>query len=202
VSSVLGGSKPSTTTNGFGVGGETTASLKAPDDPSGTSMQTIERSDEKATVVMVPVERVTETTKVDGTVVRVVETMTPTPVTLSKTVQKSGSSLGASQVDTSKTVSAKLKSMQGVQVIGTILILCSLACFYPPIFMMVRSRILQAALGVVGIGLICLPTLLVGNETRLLYIAIGSLVILLAWYAIHRNALKQGVLDASQNISK
>lgn len=194
------GAKPVPTAGGSGpsvVGGETVVTMTAPENPATGSTQNVERVDEKSTVIMAPVERVTETTAKDGTVTRVVETLNPVPVILSKTVQKSGTSVGTTQVDTGAITAAKLGSMKSVQYVGILLILVALAAFHPLVGKVLGSRTLQAGLGVGGLALVALPNMVVGNETQLLRYGFVVVIMLLAWYFIHRHGKLQGFVDAN-----
>jgi hypothetical protein len=187
---------PATPSTGISDGGQTTTTLVAPQDPSTSSVQNVERTDEKATVMSVPVERVTETTYPNGNVVKVTESLVPTPVTLSKTTQKSESSVGASQVNMGSNVQAKLNSWRPVQFLGIALILGALACFHPIVFLAInKNRTMQIAAGASGFACLILPSLIVGNEKLLLYISLAIVAGFVVWHFIHDHGRLQGFVD-------
>ncbi len=71
---------------------------------------------------------------------------------------------------------AKVASFNKVQWAGIFLIGFSLAAFHPWVFLFVRSRKVQLAAAVAGVGFIFVPSLLYGNETLIVCFALAFLV--------------------------
>jgi hypothetical protein len=105
-------------------------------------------------------------------------------------------SVGAAQKDTAREIGAKLAAMRPVQYVGFILILAALAMFHPVVRSVTMSSTLQMVTGAVGILLIFLPMVIVGNEVILLVAGIGIPTV---WFFVHKHGKLQGLVDANKD---
>lgn len=102
--------------------------------------------------------------------------------------------IGAAQKDTAREVGAKLSSLKGVVWIGILVFLFGAVSFvYPPVKILVGGSVTTSAVITgSGLGLIILPSLLVGHEVLILGCCVGAAV--LYWFA-HRHGNLKGVVD-------
>jgi hypothetical protein len=101
--------------------------------------------------------------------------------------------LGASQKDTSRELNAKLSSLRGIVWVGLGMFLFGLASlFYPPLQAIIGSITTSAAITLGGVGLMILPTLIVGHE---LYILGAVLLAVGGWFLAHRHGHLRGQLE-------
>lgn len=99
------------------------------------------------------------------------------------------SSLGAADMSIGKMI-AKLQSVKWIQGVGIVIFLFGIASFaWPPLRMVIGSVTTSAIIAAAGLGLIVLPTILIGNE---LLILLGCGGAALAYFFIHRYGLKSG----------
>jgi hypothetical protein len=107
--------------------------------------------------------------------------------------------LGASQKDTSRELTARLSSLRGILWVGLGLFIFGLAsCFYPPLRAILGSITTSAAITLGGVGLMILPTLIVGHE---LYILGAVLLAVGGWFLAHRHGHARGQLATVQKSS-
>lgn len=96
--------------------------------------------------------------------------------------------IGAAQKDVAREMAAKLSSLKGVVWVGIAVFLFGVAsAFWPPLKVVVGSITTSAVIAAAGIALIVLPSLLVGNELLILFVAGGA--ILLYWFAHRHSAI-------------
>jgi hypothetical protein len=103
--------------------------------------------------------------------------------------------LGAAQKDTARELGAKLSSLKGIVWVGVGLFVFGLASLvWPPIKVIIGSVTTSAALMLGGLGLMVLPSLIVGNELLILG---GVLVAVGGWFLAHRHGQLRGIVAAS-----
>lgn len=68
--------------------------------------------------------------------------------------------------------------------------------FYPPLRALIASVTTSAAITLGGLALICLPTMIVGNE---LLILVAVVLAVGGWSLAHRHGRLQGFVDANNN---
>ncbi|HUR46356.1 MAG TPA: hypothetical protein VMZ27_10820, partial [Candidatus Saccharimonadales bacterium] len=109
-------------------------------------------------------------------------------------VEKAGTSIGAAQKDTAREIGAKLASLRPVVWVGVVLFLFGLATFfYPPLHALIGSVTTSAAITAGGLALIVLPSLVVGNEVKIL----GAVAVSVGgWFLAHRHGEARGALKA------
>ena len=114
-----------------------------------------------------------------------------------RTVEKAGTTIGASQKDTARELGAKLSSLKGIVWVGVAMFLFGLATFaYPPLRALIGSVTTSAAITIGGLALMVLPTLIVGNELLILGgvgVAVGG------WFLAHRHGRLQALVDTNKN---
>lgn len=104
--------------------------------------------------------------------------------------EKAGTSIGAAQKDTARELGAKLSSLKGVVWVGVLMFLFGVASLvYPPLRIAIGSVTTSVAVAAGGVMLIVLPSLVVGNEMKILG-GVGAAVG--CWFLAHRH----GVLKA------
>jgi hypothetical protein len=105
------------------------------------------------------------------------------------------SELGAAQKDTAREVGAKLASLRGIVWVGAGLFLFGLATlFYPRLKLIIGSVTTSAAM-VLGVALMVLPSLVVGNELLILG---GVAATVGGWFLAHRRGQLRGVVESSK----
>src|SRR3954470_22460195 len=106
----------------------------------------------------------------------------------------SGTVIGAAQKDTARELGAKLSSLKGVVWVGVVLFLFGLGTlFYPPLRALIGSVTTSMAISAGGLALIVLPSLVVGNELKILS---GVAVSVGGWFLAHRHGELRGRLHA------
>jgi hypothetical protein len=120
----------------------------------------------------------------------------PMPV-IEREETRAKTELGAAQKDSARELGAKLASLKGIVWLGVAMFLFGLASiFYPPLKALIGSVTTSAAICVGGLALICLPTMIVGNELLILggvALAVGG------WFLAHRHGKLRGFVDANKN---
>lgn len=105
--------------------------------------------------------------------------------------------LGAAQKDTARELGAKLSSLRGIVWVGLGLFVFGLASiFWPPLRAIIGSVTTSAAITLGGVGLMTLPTLVVGHELLILggiALAVGG------WFIAHRHGHARGQLAAASS---
>lgn len=128
--------------------------------------------------------------------VQAVVVSAPMPV-VEREETRAKTELGAAQKDTARELGAKLASLKGIVWLGVAMFLFGLtSIFYPPLKAIVGSVTTSAAITIGGLALICLPTMIVGNELLILG---GVAVAVGGWFLAHRHGRLQGFVDANQN---
>lgn len=112
-----------------------------------------------------------------------------------KTTEEVDTTIGAAQKDTAREMAAKLSSLKGIVWLGVLVFLFgALTAVYPPLKVLVGGSVTTSVvIAVAGLGLIVLPTLVVGNELLILGGCVGAA--LLYWFS-HRHGRLQGVVDS------
>src|SRR4051812_2841955 len=181
----------STGTNGLP---EFRSEMKQPENPAQAASQNYERITE--TELPLPKgSKVTETivTKDDHhqPVTKEKTIILPEPVVQkTRQIEKAGTSIGAAQKDTARELGAKLSSLKGVVWVGVVLFLFGLATlFYPPLRALIGSVTTSMAISAGGLALIVLPSLVVGNEVKILT---GVAVCVGGWFLAHRHGELKG----------
>lgn len=192
-------------------GGKATMTSK----PAGVIEQTIVQSDNPAQVsrqdqetvrtrsYTVPTGSRMEESRVTATVAGAVVTNVQAVVVsaampvVEREETRAKTELGAAQKDTARELGAKLASLKGIVWVGVVMFLFGLASiFYPPLKLLIGSVTTSAAICVGGLALMCLPTMIVGNE---LWILGGVGLAVGGWFLAHRHGRLQGFVDANQN---
>ena len=141
-------------------------------------------------VKVVPVETGPPATNLQALVISA-----PMPV-VEREETRAKTELGAAQKDTARELGAKLASLKGIVWLGVAMFLFGLASiFYPPLKALIGSVTTSAAITLGGLALICLPTMIVGNELLILggvALAVGG------WFLAHRHGRLQGFVDANK----
>lgn len=106
--------------------------------------------------------------------------------------------IGAAQKDVAREMAAKLSSLKGIVWLGVAVFLFgALTAVYPPLKVLVGGSVTTSVvIAVAGLGLIVLPTLVVGNELLILGGCVGAA--LLYWFS-HRHGRLQGIVDANKD---
>jgi ABC-type anion transport system duplicated permease subunit len=104
--------------------------------------------------------------------------------------------IGAAQKDVAREVAAKLGSLRPVMWVGILVLLFGLASFHPYLRAIVGSVTTSVVIVVAGLGMIVLPSLIVGNEILILGAGVG--VVVLYWFS-HRHGRLQGMLDLNKD---
>ena len=121
----------------------------------------------------------------------VVSTETPTKLLKSEViVDEVNTSVSGSWFDKAKT---KLAALRPVMYVGIAFMLASAAMFFPVVYAFVGSRTIQLAVGLAGLGMTILPTLIVGQENLILII--GVLAVAMYIFA-HRHGELKGTVKA------
>lgn len=140
--------------------------------------------------------RVTANAGAAVTNVQAVVVNAPMPV-VEREETRAKTELGAAQKDTARELGAKLASLKGIVWVGVGMFVFGLASiFYPPLKLLIGSVTTSAAICAGGLALICLPTMIVGNELLILGgvgVAVGG------WFLAHRHGRLQGFVDANKN---
>lgn len=104
--------------------------------------------------------------------------------------------IGAAQKDMAREMVAKLGSLRPVMWVGIFVLLFGLASFHPILRAIVGSVTTSVIIVVAGLGMIVLPSLIVGNEILILGVGVGAVV--LYWFS-HRHGKLQGFVDANKD---
>lgn len=109
-------------------------------------------------------------------------------------VRTAETTLGPAHRDTGADVAARLASFRPIQWLGALVFLAGVAAaVWPPARALVGSLTTAAAMASAGLGLVVLPSLLVGREAWILGLAgVGSG----AWFLAHRHGRLRGELAA------
>jgi hypothetical protein len=100
--------------------------------------------------------------------------------------------IGAAQKNTLAETAAKLRSLRPVMFVGIVLFIFGAASLvYPPLKLIVGSSTTSALAIIAGLGLVILPTLIVGNEILILCAGVGAVA--LYWFS-HRHGELRGAL--------
>lgn len=138
--------------------------------PSGT-IASVKQSENPKSETTQKIERREEVTAPNGEKKVVTETANTT--------------IGSAQKDTAREMAAKLGSLRGVVWVGIALFIFGAAsAFWPPLKLVVGSLTTSAACCAAGVGLIVLPSLIVGHEV--LIMAVGAGGVFIYWWA-HRH---------------
>jgi hypothetical protein len=102
------------------------------------------------------------------------------------TTEEVHTKIGAAQKDTARELTAKLGSLRGVVWVGVLLFLFGAAsAVYPPLKLLVGGSVTTSAvLAGAGLGLIVLPTLIVGHELLILCVGVGAAAL---YFFAHRH---------------
>jgi hypothetical protein len=158
-----------------------TGSVKQPENPKDDSTQDYDRIQDIA-VPLQPGDKIPGTDQVAGKVMTV----------HIKVEEHSKAKVGAAQKDTAREMAAKLSSLKGVVWIGVILLVFGAAsAFYPPLKVIVGSVTTSAVCAAVGLGLIVLPSLIVGHEVLIMCVGVGAVLI---YFFAHRHGHLRGQL--------
>jgi hypothetical protein len=112
------------------------------------------------------------------------------------TTEKVHTEIGAAQKDVAREMAAKLGSLRPVMWVGILVLLFGIASFHPYLRALVGSVTTSVIITVAGLGMIVLPSLIVGNEILILGVGLGAVV--LYWFS-HRHGKLQGIVDANKN---
>jgi len=104
--------------------------------------------------------------------------------------------IGAAQKDVAREMTAKLGSLRPVMWVGILVLLFGIASFHPYLRAIVGSVTTSVIIVVAGLGMIVLPSLIVGNEILILGVGVGAVV--LYWFS-HRHGKLQGFVDANRD---
>lgn len=108
--------------------------------------------------------------------------------------EKIHTKIGAAQKDTAREMAAKLSSLKGVVWVGVLLLVFGAAsAFYPPLKLIVGSVTTSAVCAAVGLGLIMLPSLIVGHEILILSVGVGAVFL---YFFAHRHGHLRGQLTS------
>jgi hypothetical protein len=126
--------------------------------------------------------------------VQAVVLSTPMPV-VEREETRARTELGAAQEDTARELGARLSSLKGIVWVGAGLFVFGLASLvWPPLKVIIASVTTSAALMLGGLALMVLPSLVVGNELRILG---GVAVAVGGWFLAHRHGHLRGMVAAS-----
>jgi len=104
--------------------------------------------------------------------------------------------IGAAQKDVAREMAAKLGSLRPVMWVGILVLLFGIASFHPYLRAIVGSVTTSVIIVVAGLGMIVLPSVIVGNEILILGAGVGAIV--LYWFS-HRHGKLQGLVDANKD---
>jgi hypothetical protein len=175
--------------------GPSTVELHQPENPAQPAKQDFEKTSEKTTHLPAgtTVKEITVTPQANTNLPPIrTERVFTLPADMTETVkqgERSATTIGASQKDTAREIGAKLSALRPVQILGGLLILAALAMFHPAVKAVTLSTTLQAVTGGVGMGLIFLPTIIVGHEGILLAAGIAVPAV---WFFAHRHGQLRG----------
>jgi hypothetical protein len=185
---------------GIGTNGlaEFHTEMKQPENPAQAATQNYERITEtelplpkgsKVTEILVTKDEHQQPITKEKTIIL------PEPVVQkTRQIEKAGTSIGAAQKDTARELGAKLSSLKGVVWVGVVLFLFGLGTlFYPPLRALIGSVTTSMAIAAGGLALIILPSLIVGNEIKILC---GVAVSVGGWFLAHRHGTVRGELNA------
>ena len=115
-----------------------------------------------------------------------------------KITEEVDTTIGAAQKDAARELGAKLSSLKGIVWLGVLVFLFGALSFvYPPLKVLVGGSVTTSVvITIAGLGLIVLPTLIVGNELWILGGCVGAAV--LYWFS-HRHGKLQGLVDANKD---
>ena len=123
---------------------------------------------------------------------------TPTKYT-THTTERIRTKLGAAQHDSSREISAGIRSMRPVQFAGIALVLAALAMFWAPVRAVTQSSTLQIFTGAVGLVLIFLPLVISTSPGWFAAATIAGIALPTAYFFIHRHGQMRGFIDANRN---
>jgi len=112
------------------------------------------------------------------------------------TTEEVHTKIGAAQKDVAREMAAKLGSLRPVMWVGILVLLFGIASFHPYLRVIVGSVTTSVIIVVAGLGMIVLPSLIVGNEILILGVGVGAIV--LYWFS-HRHGKLQGLVDANKD---
>jgi len=112
------------------------------------------------------------------------------------TTEEVHTKIGAAQKDLAREMTAKLGSLRPVMWVGIFVLLFGIGSFHPYLRAIVGSVTTSVIIVVAGLGMIVLPSLIVGNEILILGVGVGAVV--LYWFS-HRHGKLQGLVDANKN---
>lgn len=170
------------------------AALAQPDNPTAKSAQSV--SYERETVVTVPTESVvvTETVRPDGSRVVVTENFPSGTQKREHVKQGVQQTVSGSWKDTAREIGAKMAAAKPIQYVGVgALLFAAGGLFYAPLRVILGGgKQLPMAIGLIGVGLIVAPMLIIGNEALIL---IGCGVALFVYWLTIRVTRKEAEVD-------
>jgi hypothetical protein len=181
--------------------------MEAPQNPETPSRTTFERTAETQTVVP-PHSEIREPVVLTVGTQQVVTVRTFYPsegtTNVTRSVERHTSEIGTAQPDHARkswgaiaALESRMKSARWMQVVGVMFLLAACAMFHPAAFVaMGGSRTIQMAVGGVGIGLVVLPMVVVGNETLLAVLSFAFIVAAAVYVFALRHGQKAGELKA------
>lgn len=115
-----------------------------------------------------------------------------------KVTEEVDTTIGAAQKDVAREMAAKLSSLKGIVWLGVMVFIFGVLTAVHPWFKVLvgGSVTTSVVIAVAGLGLIVLPTLIVGNELLILGGCVGAA--LLYWFS-HRHGRLQGFVDANKD---
>jgi hypothetical protein len=188
---------------GMGTNGlaEFRSEMKQPENPAQAASQNYERITEtelplpkgsKVTEILVTKDERQQPVTKEKTIIL------PEPVVQkTRQIERAGTSIGAAQKDMARELGAKLSSLKSVVWLGVVLFLFGLGMlFYPPLRALIGSVTTSVAITAGGLALIVLPSLVVGNEVKILG---GVAVSVGGWFLAHRHGELRGKTSLRRN---
>jgi hypothetical protein len=171
-----------------------TSAIAQPENPAQAASQSVERT----TQIELPIPARSSISEISLTQndrgqsvtnQRVVVLAAPT-VQTTRITERAGTMIGAAQKDTARELGAKLASLRGIVWVGVGMFLFGLASlFWPPLRAIIGSVTTSIAILAGGVGLMVLPSLIVGHELLILgAIALG----VGGWFFAHRHGELRG----------
>lgn len=125
---------------------------------------------------------------------RVTESVSNSPNVIRST-ERVETRIGAAQKDTAREIGAKLSALRPVVWVGVLLfVLGAASAVYPPLKVLTGGSLTTSiVIAGVGLALIVLPSLIVGNEILIL---IGGVSVAVVYWFAHRHGSLKGALEA------
>lgn len=171
--------------------------ITQPENPKGSSTQEMKHEAVETLEISVDTVNKTVTEYPDGRKVTVEQPVPAGSKVVKHVSTETKQELGGSWYDNAKEIAAKMVSFRPVQYIGIAILLGALAMFHPAVRIAVGGgKEIQAIAGLVGLGLVFGPAIVVGNEKLILAIGV---TLLIGGYLLARATYYKGKVDSSKS---